>query len=269
MSAANEMVNADYKMLDKLTVKKDKLKDKIKKKEYTIDFFEKCKNHLERLNEKIGELNADDPDFKKLKKQRKQFRGKLKQYDSKKSVLNLKQKRKEKKNIDKSIKELVAKNRNKQKTLQKENSIIKGKIKRYDKLKNHEKRLNNKINQLEDKKEKSKSKKNIVDTDKDGVNDKRELRASDGELRTNPDKDDITKLEKEDKRLTKEINKLKSQRKKIRKEIRKIKINKLKDKSKKIAARSALIGKFLTKGKRQVMELAGNEELERTARVIS
>ncbi|KXS44275.1 MAG: hypothetical protein AWU54_783 [Candidatus Frackibacter sp. T328-2] len=147
---------------------------------------------------------------------------------------------------------------------------IDAKIKNYENLKNHDKKLTNKIKSLEKEKNKVKEKIKIVDTDHDGVNDKREVRGDDGQLKTNPDKGDIKKgkleeLKKREKELTNEINKLKKQRKKVRKKIKGYKIDKLKSRSKKIGA--AL--KVVTKTKKQMLQLTGNDELEKTARVLS
>lgn len=56
--------------------------------------------------------------------------------------------------------------------------------------------------------------KNIIDTDKDGVNDIVEIRTSDGQLKTNPDMDDIKKAAKElenmERKVDSKLNELKS-----------------------------------------------------------
>lgn len=62
-------------------------------------------------------------------------------------------------------------------------------------LKYHYNKLNNLKNKIQ----------NIIDTDKDGITDNIQIRTSDGQLKSNPDKDDISKVIKELEHLENQI----------------------------------------------------------------
>ena len=233
--------------LEKAEEKKDLLINKLKNFKDELENYDKIEKHIK----KIGGL-IKKPDIKKkdeLKKQKEQLENLIKNVnrnDLSKSISNLKKELEEVKDKSKNIIEELKSYKNE---LAAEKKKTDKEIKEYDKLKNHEKKLTQKINHYESQKKKI----NIIDTDHDGVNDLVEVRGDDGQLRTNPDKSDLKKSEldeliKKDNKLTKDIKKLKKQRNKVRAKIAKIKIKNLRENSKALGAKSLAIGKAISRG---------------------
>jgi chromosome segregation ATPase len=262
------LINKEMKQLDDLQKKKKLVIDKAKNLIDRLDNHEKMEIHIDKLKELIKKPAVEQKE--ELIEQKNVLENKVKNVNKKEILTNLNEAKKEKVEINKQVKDYIHKLKLSKKKLGKENLKIKEEIKNYNQLKEHEKKLTKKINELENKKMRS----NIVDTDKDGVNDKSELRSDDGQLRTNPDKGDIKKesleeLKEKEQKLTKDIDKLKKQRKKVRKKIAKTKIDNLRETSKALGLKTLALGNVITKGETQVLGISGNDELEKSVRVMS
>lgn len=268
MSSTINLINKDMKKLNDLQKKKKLVIDKAKNLIDRLDNHEKMEIHIDKLKELIKKPGVEQKE--ELIEQKNILENKVKNVNKKEILTNLNEAKKEKVEINKQVKDYIHKLKLSKKKLGKENLKIKEEIKNYNQLKEHEKKLTKKINELENKKMRS----NIVDTDKDGVNDKSELRSDDGQLRTNPDKGDIKKesleeLKEKEQKLTKDIDKLKKQRKKVRKKIAKTKIDNLRETSKALGLKTLALGNVITKGETQVLGISGNDELEKSVRVMS
>jgi chromosome segregation ATPase len=244
MSNTINLINKEMKQLDDLQKKKKLVIDKAKNLIDRLDNHEKMEIHIDKLKELIKKPAVEQKE--ELIEQKNILENKVKNVNKKEILTNLNEAKKEKVEINKQVKDYI------------------------HKLKLSKKKLTKKINELENKKMRS----NIVDTDKDGVNDKSELRSDDGQLRTNPDKGDIKKesleeLKKKEQKLTKDIDKLKKQRKKVRKKIAKTKIDNLRETSKALGLKTLALGNVIKKGETQVLGISGNDELEKSVRVMA